>query len=284
MTTEAGIRNVVIVAISVAILVGVGRASFAGDSSATSPAAAQAGTPVNRTSMPAAQNQASPVKPFHGGVVGGVTPPPSGAPSGCRLASAWTLDERLANRCDPLKARERTREGERASTELTAQFVARGLLPPRQSAGATSHADIISGRFHPELFLPHELFQDVVHGVAFDPGYRLVYGPKVEAAGLSPDFWSRLESLSAAYISDLHEQRNRLSDKSAAGRARAMARWVALDRQTCHDGSLALRAARATFGPALDHFMYEYVAPESTAFFDEISDERTLRSREAGCE
>ncbi len=267
-------RNVLTVAISTVLLVGAGRASFADN--LTSQAPAQADTAVRRTSTPAAalqpQDQSRPVKPLRGGVVGGVTPPPSAAHSG-RLASAWTLDERLANRCDPVKAAERVRGAARANTQVTTQ-----------SFGTTTHADIISGRLHPELFLPHELFKEVVADAVFRPGFSSFYQPMAEAAGLPADFWTRLQSLSTAYIRDLREQRNRSADKSVAGRALAFATSATLERQTCHDRALALRAARAAFGPALDHFMYEYVAPGTTAFFDEISDERTLRSLEGGCQ
>ena len=269
-------RNVFMVAVSAFLLVGVGRASFAGDDNLKLKATAQADTPVKRTSTPAAaspQTQTRPVKPLHGGVVGGVTPLPLAASAGGKPASDWTLDERLANRCNRLKAEERTREAARASTKLSAQ-----------TFGTTTHADIISGRLHPELFLPHELFKEVVTDAVFRPGFPSFYQSMVEASGLPTDFWTRLQSLSAAYISDLREQRNRSADKSAAGRALAFATSATLERQTCHDRALALRAARAAFGPALDHFMYEYVAPGTTAFFDEISDERTLRSLEGGCQ
>jgi hypothetical protein len=147
----------------------------------------------------------------------------------------------------------------------------------------TSHADVISGRLHPELFLPHELFQQVVREAAFDPGFRLVCQPMVKAAGLPDDFWSRLETISESYINDLREQRSRAADRSVAGRALAIAKSTSLERQTCHDRAVALRTARAAFGPALDHFMYEYVGPGISIYLDEAPDESTLRSREGGC-
>jgi hypothetical protein len=258
---------------SLFLLVCVGRTSFGDDSHS----AFKRKAAPERTSTAAAsaqsQGNTTPVNPHPGGVTGGVTPWSSAASAGSKLASTWTLEERLANRCNPLKAEERARQSTQANSRLTSE-----------SLPTTNAADVISGRTHPELFLPHELFEEVVRDAAFRPGFPSFYRPRVEAAGLPTDFWNRLESLSAAYIRDLREQDNRGSDKSVAGRALAIARWSALDRQTCHDGALALRSARAAFGAPLDHFMYEYIAPDTTARYDEVPDERTLRSREGGCE
>jgi len=191
--------------------------------------------------------------------------------AGGKSVAAWTLDERLASRCNRVKADERVR-GEQATAQMRTQ-----------SLFAGNPADIISGRSHPELFLPHELFEEVVTGAVFDPGFQLVFRTRVKAAGLPLDFWRRLETLSATYVADLREQRKRASDKSAAGRAFAIAGRASLELQTCRDRALALRKARATFGSALDTFMYEYVAPGRTDYHDEVSDERVLRSREGGC-
>ena len=132
--------------------------------------------------------------------------------------------------------------------------------------------------------MPHELFEEIVTGAVFHPGFQVVFNTRVKIAGLPPDFWTRLETISATYLGDLREERKRASDKSAVGRALAMAGRASLERKTCHDRALALRAARTIFGQSLDRFMYEYVAPGRTDYHDEISDESVLRSREEGCQ
>jgi len=205
-----------------------------------------------------------------GGVVGGVVTPQSTSP--VKLASDWTLDERLALRCDPQSAAARVQGAQgRLQSNARIPFFQRSV-------------DIISGRANPELFLPHELFETVVTGTAFDADWRRVYQPMLKPAGLPRDFWTRLTAISATYIDDLRAQRAAASDRSA-GRALALAaKAAAQERRTCRDRALALKAARAEFGPALDRFMYQAVAPNRTDFLDAVSDARLLRAREEGCQ
>jgi hypothetical protein len=205
-----------------------------------------------------------------GGVAGGVVTPQSARP--VKLASDWTLDERLALRCDPQSAAVRV-QGAQGRIQSNAQI-----------RFSQRSADIISGSTNPELFLPHELFETVVTGTAFDAAWRRVYQPLLKPAGLPLDFWTRLTAISATYIDDLRARRAAVSDRSA-GRALALsAKAAAQEHRACRDRALALKAARAEFGPALDRFMYQAVAPNRTDYLDAVSDARLLRASEEGCQ
>lgn len=207
-----------------------------------------------------------------GGVSGGVVSPASPA---VKSSSSWTLDQRLALRCNPVLARTRAREHERTAPSAAVST---------RSSGFGRSVDVISGDSHPELFLPHELFDVVIlHGV-LDPQGRRFYAAMAKQAGLPDDFANELETLSSDYIKDLREQQKMRSDRSVAGRAMALAHGAALDARICRDRALALRSARAVFGSAVDHFLYDQVAPGITEYLDEYSDERVLRSREGGCQ
>jgi len=209
----------------------------------------------------------------NGGVVGGVvSPPKSKLPSTGKPPSVWTLDERLSIRCN--RALAQARRGERDGGVQSF-----GLSVP--SGGRT--LDIISGKSHPELFLPHELFEIFVKGV-LDPNGRHFYSIVTKQAGLPDVFLTQIEALSRGYIKDIQEKRGLQSDRSAVGHALRLADSVRFESKLCHDRALALSAARSHFGAAFDQFLYEQVAPGLTANLDEYSDERVLRWREGGCQ
>lgn len=187
-----------------------------------------------------------------------------------RAAWQWTLEERIALRSDPKAARERSRTG--------APRVA------ATSAAGLPHADVISGKTDPHLFMPTELFESVVTGAFLAEGWREVYAHDIVQAGLPKDFLETLGVITGAYLPLLREQhRLRSSRLSAQERAVAIARLAALERELCPARQEALAAARARFGVALDRFLYGPVARSRTMYFDRISDAAALEAREKGC-
>lgn len=234
------------------------------------PAGGFAQTPKPLTPAEAAMQRRLGVK---GGVVGGVTPP---APAPRRrydgkLPEQWTINERLKIRCDRTLARKRAGDDEGRMRVL-------GLSVPF----GPRTVDVIDGHTEPQLFLPHELFDFFLQEV-IDPNARSFYSLVTKQAGLPDSFLSDIEGLSRNFVEDLQERRRLLSDHSAVGRALWLASSVRLDSKLCRDRALALTAARARFGPALDQFLYEHIAPGLKASDDEYPDELKLRRQEGGC-
>jgi hypothetical protein len=191
-----------------------------------------------------------------------------------RPAWQWTVAERIAARCNPEAARVRVRGTSPGASAMSVVGIQK------------THADVISGKTHPELFLPTELFEAVVRGAFLQDGWREVYATDIAKVGLPSDFLALLERISASYLPLLREQEQIRSHRSQLGpaeRAVAIARLATLDTEICSVRHTALLAARARFGVALDRFLYGPVARSRTMYFDELSDTASLTAREKGC-
>jgi len=188
-----------------------------------------------------------------------------------------TLPERIALRTDRKLAPVRVRE------HLS-------MNAPRVGSDAIRRPrlDIISGKSHPELLLPTELFQSVIdRGVIYneEQQFRESHAKEVAAAGLANNFWDRLEQVSKPFIDDRFEESRLLETAKAepGQRQKIDERMAAHHAMTCRDRADALRAARNEFGPALDIFLYRYVAREMTIFSDDYFDADQLNAQERGC-
>ena len=108
-----------------------------------------------------------------------------------------TLEERIALRTNANLAHERVRRGQqgRSATASSANPAARPWV------------DTFDGKTHPELFLPYEVFDQLIE-LAFLSSPRTGqvvrngFTPEVRRHGLPDDFWPRLQSLSTLYIAD----------------------------------------------------------------------------------
>jgi len=112
----------------------------------------------------------------------------------------WTLEERIRDRSDPVKARQRAERRAASANGVTAMGAAPKL-----------DGDSIDGHRNPELFLPIELFRIFVSG-AFteDPAGRAVYRQarvQASSAALPKDFWTRLETITHSYVTTLSRAR-----------------------------------------------------------------------------
>jgi hypothetical protein len=190
------------------------------------------------------------------------------APAGMKEPWEWTIDERLVNRFDPQKIRER----EQAYGAAHPQLQSRRAEP--LSANEIRYR--IDGHRNPELFLPHELFDYLLHGFNTDPALQLktraAYASCLTRAGFDPEqFWPALESISTPYLA--------LRDRKINSRSEAA--------EQCHARFVALNAARRVFGSdRFDRMLYTAVAPDSqfsegTTFRDPA---RRLRREAAGCD
>lgn len=195
----------------------------------------------------------------------------SAAPKNERRAWEWTVEERIALRTDPAAASERVNASRK------------GLRVGTNQANAQNVRDRFSGATHPELFLPTEVFDELMK-LAFllkprvNDAFRQEMAAIVAEYGLPKDFWERLRNLSAIYIAD-------------ANRAHEFPRRDEFDREfnrnyalLCRSRVDALAKARQEFGAErFDRFLYGAIARNmfNTSFGPE--DAGALRQMEAGC-
>jgi hypothetical protein len=184
----------------------------------------------------------------------------------------WTVEERIEERCDRKAARERV---DRARLD--------GTAPTRVRDGRliwSPLADEISGKRTPHLFLPTELFESVVRNGFILEGWREAYEAGIARSGLPATFWEDLQVIATPLIADLRQRWaiGQMEDKFAARRM-----YAELEPQLCASRAEALARARATFGTALDVFMYRHVAPTKSISTTEVENPASLRAREQGC-
>jgi len=184
----------------------------------------------------------------------------------------WTVEERIAARCDRDAARARIEKARAAK-----------LAPTRTRDGKTVWSDVgdvIRGREDPHLFLPTELFEMVMMLGFVLEGGRESFENKVAEYGLPVDFWQQLEQAAPLYIQDLRDAYALATMRDHVAQQRLQA---ALMPRTCRDRHDAFVKARELFGPKLDVFMYGYVARNKHTDIGHIENPADLRSRERGC-
>jgi hypothetical protein len=193
----------------------------------------------------------------------------------------FTSEERIALRVDPERAKERIRESGRV----------RAAGAP-VSKTETSWVDKFEGKNHPELFLPYEVFDQLI-GLAFSGTPRDCqiaregFMPEVKRRGLPADFWQRLQSITTIYVADLRTERDLLSAVRQQTGTRLQRAEQALELKhgdVCRSRADALAAARHEFGPQLfDRFMYQVMAVNMFFAADRMLDPEVLRNAERGC-
>lgn len=196
----------------------------------------------------------------------------------------WTLtvEERIARR---------------TSTELAAQRVRDGSPVEATSVRPTSPSlrpfvDSFDGKRHPELFLPHEVFDELIK-LAFSGSPRASqtihdgFSRDAKRLGLPADFWKRLHSLSTTYLADLSDVSSiGAGSLRQKGRARERAEEILASKETalCRSRADALNAARAAFGrERFDRFLYEVIASNMFYAADRLPYQDQLWNAERGC-
>jgi len=179
------------------------------------------------------------------------------------------LEERVALRTNPELARRRIEVGNRVQTSSMAR-----------RADGPAWVDRFDGKTHPELFLPHEVFDELLK-LAFtgDPRMGQVVrnglARQVERHGLPADFWNRLESVSTVYLADAWALRNPLPAEEAL---------TLKQTDACRSRSDSLAAARNEFGrERFDRFLYEVIAVNMFSASDRIPARDSLLMIERGC-
>jgi hypothetical protein len=190
-----------------------------------------------------------------------------------KAAWDWTIEERLAKRFDPVAMR--TREAEYQKVQPTAATSKGYATANGRERASISYS--IDGRYHPELFLSHELFDTLITGFTPDLELRAKQRDFLREDLLKHGFdqelfWVQLESVGGEYAR-LHYDQTKATTKG-------------VDIERCRSRFRALEAARFLFGrQRLDRFLYEALAPKTsfsvtTAGIDQAS---RLRQAEEGC-
>lgn len=168
---------------------------------------------------------------------------------------AWSVEERINRRTNPVLATERVRAAMRAEEHV-----------PRvtsNSAASTEVLDVIDGNINPELFLPTEIFERLLTlSFVVEDSWRPSWERAARDAGLPVDFWNRLETISAPYVTELRWRYDLLQRAKAnpAQRSQFEAQILGLSPAICRDSLPALAKARSVFGPNFDRFMYTTIA------------------------
>ena len=198
--------------------------------------------------------------------------------------SSWTLtlDERIALRTDPEIAQQRVKKNDVSA--LTAQ--------QKQTRAPQNLVDSFDGKQHPELFLPHEVFDELVR-LAFLGSPRQCqivqegFTQDVKRYGLPPDFWKRLQSMSAIYVLDMasvHDIGAGMQHQVGRRRERAEETLALKNADVCRSRADALKSARNEFGrERFDRFLYEVIAHNMFYIADRLPDATILRAAEGGC-
>jgi hypothetical protein len=195
----------------------------------------------------------------------------------------WTLtvDERIALRASPELARERVGSGKRLQTSS-------------ESAATPDVAvDAFDGQTHPELFLPHEVFEELMELAFLAPSptgdvVRTGFLPLVKQHGLPPDFWQRLQAVSTVYLADNRAVRDLLDTDSprltTPARQRMEEALELKHADACRSRADALATARKEFGrERFDRFLYQVIAVNMFLAADRLADPEILRQAERGC-
>jgi hypothetical protein len=188
----------------------------------------------------------------------------------------WTVEERLSRRFDPAARSARIVANERALN----------------ATHKIEMADVLNGST-PELFLPGELFDFVVHDLEkrLRGGRTMLRDEVLRAAGFEPSaFWQVLQESAARYVA-VRQRANELADfadQSPANAAAAVPDRVAAVAAVCESRYEALQAARSRFGTAaFDRLLYERVAPGAFLSYSVSAEdpdyETTIRRQAEGC-
>lgn len=181
-----------------------------------------------------------------------------------KIKSAWEYseDERLARRFDPESIRER------ALPEATEPYGARPRIESSAHSDPGKLPNVIIGRRNPELFMPHELFVQLVIASIVEERrdtFRDRLNPMISEIMPTEMFWSRLESASAPYTALLRRELDLaagLKEASSDDREVLLQQIGTLQEPQCATRADAIRAISAAVGEVpLLRVLYEGIAP-----------------------
>lgn len=179
--------------------------------------------------------------------------PPSATAATVHLhkpAWQWTLDERLAARFDP-------------AARAARQSAHRDALAGLQLGGP---ADMVDGKESPELYLPTELFNQLLNVAFLDlellgPERRHAIEARAVPLGFKSDLWPRLEAAVSPYLKLRRTPYTLFGGQAALG-GKGLLGQPSRELSLCHIQAEALASAKAELGErAFLRLLYEAVAP-----------------------
>jgi len=201
------------------------------------------------------------------------------APKTERRAWQLTVDERIALRADPIAANERVN----ASRQ--------GLKVGPNQAAQERIVDSFTGKTNPELFLPHEVFDELMQ-LAFllnprmGDAFRKEMQPEILRYGFPPDFWEKLRNLSVIYMADVRQAYDNPNARNLRNQTDQREREE-FNRNydvMCRSRADALAKAREVFGAEkFDRFLYEAIARNMFKTIFDREDINALRRASEGC-
>lgn len=194
----------------------------------------------------------------------------------------WTLDERLTARFDS-----KAIEARRAREQARAKSFPKSGMPGDELYEVPPSGFSVDGATTPELFLPHELFDHLIHTCFPADGRdqnlsRRMVERRAAALGLGSDLWHRLRKATAPLVADDLDHYRRFREATQSGQATE--EDVAGARR-CHLRAAAMEASRKELGEELFlRLLYEAVAPSvSFGYTSDKNLEAFLRYQEGGC-
>jgi len=160
-------------------------------------------------------------------------------------------------------------DAERVAARLEHDRRDRVSAQSNPTSSSREYREQIDGRVTPELFLPFELFDRLVGGIASDAqqrtGVRTTLRPGIKLYGYDPEtFWSSLAAVSAPYIKEREKHWNGYGHAPQFITSSGKTVTAGIDRDVCVARIAALNEARRRFGAAaFDRFLYEVVAPQT---------------------
>jgi hypothetical protein len=177
----------------------------------------------------------------------------------------WTENERIVARLDPSFVKANSHP--RANTP-GGYVAAQGI--------STDLVLVIDGSKTPEMFLPSELFTNLLDAfqsnATFREGARTIYQQRIITFGFKDPhaFWSELEKVIAPHLALMRDAASldtRIQEANARDRNVLVKNKGDLDVALCRSRFRAMTSARAHFGQeTFDRFLYTVVAPNLKKF------------------
>lgn len=194
-----------------------------------------------------------------------------------KQAWEYTDAERLEKRFDPASIRARWFQHAEENSSARANSVPAGM------------DNVVVGRDHPELFMPFELFANLVWRGVVRRGqddWRAGFDEELRSITDPVAFWAAVETTSRPYIAMLRHEDEVVKQIRADWRPpeAAALESEAVQREQCAARAAALDAATKVLGRAVLHrTLYELIAPNMATFSPPEHDAAQVAYLAKGC-